>query len=207
MYSGQFREEEVVQTLPSEISPMEPVFLALYNTKTLEVLPIDIVDVVKFTGHDPQIGRTTSGLKSVKSFKQEVLSKIKDHLDAITDPNILISKKGVKYDISSLNRHKISIDSEDYLTFNNLRIVYFRKNKTLPLVIDASKIRGDTRAVFKENKKNNTIFIVDPTGPQFFLVPSETAEVRPERLPEPQRKSAKNYSKEYQVLRRESGKV
>ena len=207
VYCGQphLQKEEVFEKVPEDLNPMQPIALALAGPQdSLE--PIDILDVLEFTGYEKGIGRTTSGLKTAESLSVEILKKIEVHIAAKKDPKVLISSKGVKYDTRELGeKYRLFIGPEfDGLSLNGHRIVYFNKQKE-PSVISASRLRGEGLLKIKEGLGPHCIYIEDPMAPQFYIDTSQTVRIHPDELPENQREEAKHYSGNYLVLQREQG--
>lgn len=78
-------------------------------------IPIDIVYIRKM----PQEPET---LKDVHQLALDVIKKANDHYIGMTNPNILFSSTGSKFNIGNLKNTTFIIDDEGYIRINGMRI-------------------------------------------------------------------------------------
>ena len=196
----------------SSFNPMAPIDLKLVYDDGRED-EIDMVNIVTFPGYDPTIGRLTSGLKDACDLAAEIVTKVEEHLTAIEDPDILISKARSKYSTEKLTTCILSIDPQDYLRVNGYRI---RAHGDDDWILSASSLRSHNILVFREETTRLYLEDEKDPAPHFYIMLNDFVTFATEeeiaKLPDKNRADALDYlasDKEgvYLKLSREVGKI
>jgi len=184
------------------IAPKEPIDLAIvYGNGTKESL--DFVNVVSWTGYDPSIGRLTTGFKTPEILAKEIIEKLEEHLTAKSNPHILISVEGSKYNVEHLKINKVTIDRYGYLRINDIRLWSLKGGP-----LKASALRSSKVMNLSETHKVNSIYILEKgeVAPHFYIDLSQIVQHTLNDHPVDKKVDAQSYLNEkggkyYQFLR------
>ena len=105
-------------------------------------IPIDIIYL-------RQMPQEPEKLKTRAALARDLFEKAVQHLEAMSDPAILISEAGSKYDVRHLTGSPIAFDAAGYLTINSLRVGLPRDDGQF-FPIKASDLHSHTIMVFTE---------------------------------------------------------
>lgn len=209
MYYGQPHLGTGPEEKPAKINPMYPLDLALvYAGGHIE--PIDIIDVVKFEGYDPNIGRLTTGFMAIDSFANDITAKITQHLESKSNPHILISPvSGTKYNVEKLVGHKLEIDPLNYILLDGYRLVYYLDDeKTKPKALSASSLRSSGVMDVGPREFAERLYIYDKSdpAPRFYFDLSKLVQIAKDQFPVAQQGDVAD-SASYYIQSREPGKI
>lgn len=113
--------------------------------------PIDMIDCKSLDG---------KYLKKKEPFVQEIVAKVRQHVEAKQARGILISASGSKFDVRPLKNTDLAIDAQGFLRINGYRVATLQKDGTA-WVLRASVFRSYTISRALETEEGNLTFIDD----------------------------------------------
>ncbi|WP_420421577.1 hypothetical protein [Simkania sp.] len=206
IYNGQPHLGTKREEHPEKIDPTLPLDLALLHEGG-KVEPIDIVDVVKFEGYDPKIGRLTTGFMAIEAFAEVITAKIDKHLESKQNPDVLISPlSGTKYNVEKLIGHTLAIDPLNYILLDGHRVVYYLEEE--PNALSASSLRSSGVMQVEPHEVSDKLYLYESgdLAPRFYFDLSKLVQIAKEHFPAEQQKDVADVDG-YYVLRRDAGKV